>query len=134
MKGRQGGPSSQRSLRVGEELRHALARILAEGKLRDPELAGRAATVTEVRVTADLRSATAYVVPFGGGDAAPLVAALNRAAPYLRARLAETVALRYSPTLRFRADDSFDVGQRVLALLREPAVLADLAGEDSGDG
>ena len=73
-----GGPS-QRQLRVGEALRHALAEILARGELRDPELAGLQVTVTEVRVSPDLRAATAFVVPFGGGDAAALAKALNRA-------------------------------------------------------
>src|ERR1700740_2661891 len=101
------GPS-QRQLRVGEALRHALADILARGGLRDPELANLQATVTEVRVSPDLRAATAFVVPLGGGDAAALARDLNRAAGYFRARLAGSVELRMAPTIRFAADRSFE--------------------------
>jgi len=79
---------SQRQLRVGEALRHALAEILARGELRDPALADVQATVTEVRVSPDLKAATAFVVPFGGGDAAALAKALNNAAGFFRMRLA----------------------------------------------
>jgi len=125
---------SQRQLRVGEELRHALARILARGELRDPALVGAQVTVTEVRVGPDLRNATAYVTPLGGGDAGRLVAALRHAAPYLRGRIAEEVRLRLAPTIQFEADRSFDRADRIERLLHEPAVARDLEGEAAGGG
>ena len=127
------GPS-QRQLRVGEALRHALADILTRGGLRDPELAGLQATVTEVRVSPDLRAATAFVVPFGGGDAAALAKALNRASGFFRARLAESVELRLAPTVRFAPDVSFDAAGRIERLLQDPAVARDLGKKDGGDG
>jgi ribosome-binding factor A len=126
------GPS-QRQLRVGEALRHALAEVLARGGLRDPELADLQATVTEVRMSPDLRAATAFVVPFGGGDAEALAKALNRAAGYFRARLAGAVDLRVAPTVRFAADLSFERVGRIERLLHDPAVVRDLK-KDSDDG
>ena len=97
------GPS-QRQLRVGEALRHALVEILARDELRDPALSGIQVTVTEVRVSPDLRAGTAFVLPFGGGDAAALASALNRAAGYFRKTLADSVELRVAPTIRFEPD------------------------------
>ena len=126
------GPS-QRQLRVGEALRHALADILARGELRDPELAGLQVTVTEVRVSPDLRAATAFVVPFGGGDAAALAKALNRATGFFRMRLTDAVELRAAPTVRFAPDLSFDKADRIEQLLHEPAVARDLK-KDRGNG
>ena len=125
---------SQRQLRVGEALRHALADILARGGLRDSELAGLHATVTEVRISPDLRAATAFVVPFGGGDAAALARALNRASGFFRARLAESVELRVAPTVRFAPDVSFENAGRIDRLLQDPAVARDLGKKDGGDG
>ena len=127
------GPSP-RQLRVGEELRHALIEVLQRGELRDPDLAEARVTVTEVRMSPDLRAATAFVVPFGGGDAKPLVKALNHAAPFLRGRLGQAVALRLVPTLRFEADRSFDVAERIERLLHDPAVARDLAPGADEDG
>ncbi|HEY2889237.1 MAG TPA: 30S ribosome-binding factor RbfA [Dongiaceae bacterium] len=136
------GPS-QRQLRVGEALRHALADILARGELRDPELAGLQVTVTEVRVSPDLRAATAFVVPFGGGDAAALAKALNRATGFFRMRLTDAVELRVAPTVHFAPDLSFDKADRIEKLLHDPSVIRDLkkdAGpedkgpEDNGNG
>lgn len=128
-----GKPPSQRSLRVGEEIRHALARILERGDIRDPDLAGRPLTLTEVRVSPDLRNATLFVTPFGGGDAAPLVAALKRARSFLRHELAREIDLRYVPELWIEADTSLDNASRIDALLRSPAVRRDLDHLD-GDG
>ena len=119
------GPN-QRQLRVGEALRHALADILVRGGLRDPEFADLQATVTEVRMSPDLRAATAFVVPFGGGDAAALAKALNRAAGFFRARLAGSVDLRVAPTVRFAPDVTFDNVGRIERLLQDPAVVRDL--------
>lgn len=109
---------SQRQLRVGEELRHALAWILERGEVRDPGLEGVMVTVTEVRVSPDLRNATAFVVPTGGGDAVPVVAALNRARSFLRRSVAHAVRLKFAPDLRFEADETFDQADRIEWLLR----------------
>jgi ribosome-binding factor A len=124
-------PPGQRQLRVGEELRHALSAILAEDHLNDPDLKGRAVTVTLVRVSPDLTNATAFVVPmFGQADAAAagrIVAALNRATAFFRGRLAARVDLRVSPKLRFLIDESVERAHRIEALLRDPAVQRDIA-------
>jgi ribosome-binding factor A len=124
------GPS-QRQLRVGEEVRHALVRILARGDLRDPELVGAQVTVTRVDVSPDLRNATAYMTPLGGGQADALAAALNRAAGYFRGQLAHDLKLRYAPGIRFEVDRSFDHASRIDRLLHDPRVARDLA---DGDG
>ena len=126
------GPS-QRQLRVGEELRHALAEIFARGELRDPALQDVQATVTEVRVSPDLRAATAFVIPFGGGDAAALAKALNSAGGYFRMRLAEAVTLRVAPTIRFEPDLSFAEAQRIETILKSPAVARDVAAVPAED-
>jgi ribosome-binding factor A len=120
------GPS-QRQLRVGEELRHVLARILARGELRDPALAELNLTVTEVRISPDMKNATAFVVPLGGGRLDPAVAALNHAAGFLRGQLGHEVALRHVPRLSFEADRSFDEASRVSEILERPSVRRDLA-------
>ncbi len=132
---RKSPPPGQRPLRVGEELRHALASILAENHLADPDLHGKAVTVTEIRVSPDLTNATIFVVPlFGRGEAKEaerVVAALNRAATYFRFRLSERVKLRVSPRLRFFQDESFLRAGRIEALLHDPAVARDLkSGRD----
>jgi ribosome-binding factor A len=128
------GAPSQRQLRVGEALRHALSDILARGELRDPALAEARVTVTEVRLSPDLRAATAFVLPFGGGDARALARALNHAAGFLRKELAGAVDLRVAPTVHFEPDLSFDEAERVQALLRSPAVARDLARPDEAAG
>ena len=120
-------PPSQRQLRVGEELRHALSEIFARGELRDPDLMGRSLTVTEVRASPDLRNVTAYVTPLGGGADQAFLAALARTAPFLRARMAEMVPLRYTPKLFFAIDTSFDAARRIEEVLRAPEVARDLA-------
>src|ERR1700733_8614957 len=95
---------SQRPLRVGEELRHALARIFERGELRDPALAGAAGAVSEVGLPPDLKNATAYVMPLGGGNTGEVMAGLARSAPYLRRALAREVKLRHAPGLAFALD------------------------------
>jgi len=127
----------QRPLRVGEELRHALARIFERGELRDPDLAAAVVTVTEVRVSPDLKSATAYVMPLGGAREAEILAALRRAAPFLRRRLAHEVKLRSAPSIAFALDTAFAHASRISAALHRPEIerdLADRGGGESGDG
>jgi ribosome-binding factor A len=123
------GPS-QRQLRVGEELRHALAHLLERGELRDPALHDITVTVTEVRVSPDLKNATAYVMPLGGGHAPEVVAALKRSAPYVRGALARAVQLRHAPQIGFALDTSFDHASRIDALLHRPDVARDLGRDE----
>ncbi len=127
-------PPSQRQLRVGEALRHALAEVLMRGDLRDPDLCGASLTVTEVRVGPDLRTATAFVVPLGGGDVAGVLAGLGRAAPYLRTQVARLVSLKFAPEFTFRADTSFDQARRIDGILRTAGVAGDGGPEYEGDG
>ena len=126
-------PPSQRQLRVGEEVRHALVRILGRGDLHDPLLSAASLTVTQVEVSPDLQNATAFVVPLGGSQMDEVVRALNRAAGFLRGQLGREVHLRYTPRLGFAADQSFDRADEVERLLHSPRVRRDLeqAGEDS---
>lgn len=119
-------PPGQRQLRVGEELRHALAHILERGELRDPLLAATPVTVTEVRVSPDLRQARVYVMPLGGSQQEAVVAALMRARGFLRRRLADSVELKFVPDLAFRLDRSFDEADRIERALRQPEVARDL--------
>lgn len=121
---------SQRHLRVGEEVRHALAWALERGEVRDPILSRRSVTVTEVRLSPDLRQATAFVMPLGGEDAEAAVAALTRARGFLRRQLATRVRLRYVPDLVFRLDRSFAEADHIEALLRDPRVRVDLEQDD----
>ena len=124
---------SHRQLRVGEELRHALSHILGRGELRDPALADLNLTITEVRVSPDLKSATAYVVPLGGGGLDDAVAALNRAGGFFRSRLAQQVALRHAPRIAFAPDRSFDEAGRIGEILGRPRVRRDLSSREEGD-
>jgi ribosome-binding factor A len=119
-------PRSPRQLRVGEEIRHALAAVIGRGELRDPALRGVAITVSEVRVSADLRHATAFVLPLGGGAVDAVVKALGRAAPFLRGEVARAINLRYAPEIVFAPDTSFDHASRIDAALRRPEVRRDL--------
>ena len=121
-------PYTQRQRRVGEEIRHALAAAFSRGELRDPAIAGRSITVTEVRCSADLRAATAFVLPLGGEDGESVVAALERSARFLRGRVTAAVALRHSPQLAFVLDRSFDEARRIEEVLAAPEVARDLDG------
>ncbi len=114
-------PPSQRQLRIGEELRHALAWMIERGELRDPELKAGRFTVTEVRAGPDLRMATVFVTPLGGGDAGPLLRALARARPFIRRQVAKSVNLKYMPDFSFKADDTFDTAGRIDQLLKSAA-------------
>lgn len=117
---------SQRQLRVGEEIRHALTTVMERTEFRDPALTGAPVTVTEVRVSPDLRNATVFVVPLGGGDAMPVILGLRRVRPFLRHQLASEVRLQYVPNLSFEPDVSFDQAQHIEQLLHSPEVLRDL--------
>jgi ribosome-binding factor A len=117
---------SQRQLRVGELVRHALAEILSRGEVHDPELAGVTVTVPEVRVTPDLKRATAFVLPLGGGKPERIAAALERNRRFLRGAVARRVDLKFAPELHFRVDTSFEQGARIDALLGSPEVRRDL--------
>ena|SRR5437667_6208187 len=119
-------PPSQRALRVGELIRHALADMLTRGDVHDPELEGRLITVPEVRMTADLRLATIYVMPLGGRDMEVVLKALERNKRYLRGEIAHHVNLKFAPEIRFRADERFDEAERIEKLLRTPEVQRDL--------
>jgi len=121
------GGGSQRQLRVGETVRHAVAEILAQGDVHDPDLEGHIITVPEVRMSPDLKLATVYVMPLGGEDTDVVITALNRNKKFLRGEVAHRVNLKFSPDLRFRVDDRFDEAERIEKLLRTPEVQRDLA-------
>jgi ribosome-binding factor A len=129
-KGRATGPT-QRMLRVGELVRHALADLFARGEIEDPELEGLTLTVPEVRMSHDLKLATAYIMPLGGGKAAEAVAALNRHQRFVRGRVAPVLDLKFAPEIRFHVDDTFEEFGRIDALLRSDRVQRDL--RDEGD-
>lgn len=120
---------SQRQLRVAEEVRHLLADIFARDTIRDHELSGIVITVTEVRVSPDLRRATAYVTRLGRSDVDKLLPALKRVAPYLRSQLARGLRLRVAPEISFLADTSIDYAMEVNSLLHRPEVVRDLDGK-----
>jgi ribosome-binding factor A len=131
MKKRNARAPSQRQLRVGEEIRHALARVLERDEVRDPDLAGIPITVTEVRVSPDLKNATAYVVPLGGlGEMTLIVDSLNRIKAFLRYRVVQGLQLRSAPNLSFLADTSFDEAGHINDLLHLPEVARDLEIDD----
>ncbi len=127
------GPS-QRMLRVGELVRHALAAIFARGEVEDDALAGSVITVPEVRMTPDLKIANAYVMPLGGLHAEEIVAALNRNRKFIRGRVAPQINMKYAPEIRFFVDDTFDEASRIDALLRSDRVQRDLHDDDDEDG
>ena len=118
----------QRQLRVGEELRHALAEALMREELRDPAMQGVSVTVSEVRISPDLRRATAYVMPLGGGDVGDVIAVLNRASAFLRGRVSRRVNLKYAPIFVFEADTTFDEASKIDALLRRAKPLGEGGG------
>lgn len=124
--------ASQRQLRVSELVRHAVADILSQGSVHDPDLEGHIVTVPEVRMSPDLKLATVYVMPLGGRDIEKVVGALDRNKKFLRGEVAHRVNLKFAPDLRFRVDERFDEAERIEKLLRTPAVQKDLK-PDSDD-
>ncbi len=124
---------SVRQLRVGEEIRHCLAAVLSRGDLRDPDLRGVSVTVSEVRVSPDLRNATAFVMPLGGERPGEVIKALDRAAPFLKRQIGREVQLRHMPNLAFRRDETYDEATRIDTILRSSDVARDLEPEAPDD-
>ena len=124
---------SQRQLRVGEEIRHVLAELLARGNLRDPDLQDITITVTEVRISPDLKNATAFVTPLGGGGMEAAVEALNRASGFLRHELGREIKMRTLPHLSFQPDRSFDEASRIDSVLQRERVRRDLDSAVDGE-
>jgi ribosome-binding factor A len=119
------GPS-QRQLRVGELIRHALSELLARGEVHDEVLASHVVTIPEVRLTPDLKLATIYVMPLGGRDVEPVLEALRRHKRFIRGELAQAVNLKFAPDIRFLSDESFAEAERIDRLLASDKVKRDL--------
>jgi ribosome-binding factor A len=121
---------SQRQLRIGELVRHAIAEMLVRGDVHDPVIEGHLITVPEVRMSADLRLATIYIMPMGGRDAEQVVAAFERHKKFVRAEIAHRVNLKFAPDIRFRIDERFAEAERINKLLHLPEVARDLKKND----
>lgn len=124
------GEPSVRLLRVGEEVRHILAGILQRGDVHDDTLASHMVSVTEVRMSPDLRHATVFVKPLLGKDEEAVLKALRTNTAYLQREVAKRVKMKFAAKLKFIADDSFEEGSHIDALLRNPKVAQDLGGSD----
>ena len=124
------GGGSQRQLRVGELVRHAMAELLTRGDVHDPVIEGHLITVPEVRMTPDLRLATIYIMPLAGRDADAVVAAFERNKKFLRGEIAHAINLKFAPDIRFRIDERFAEAERIDRLLRSPEVTRDLEKDD----
>lgn len=127
------GPS-QRQLRAGELTRHALVEVLRAEEINDPDLAGVSVTVTEVRLSPDLRHATVFVEPLGGAHAETVVKALNRHHRFLRGRLGHAIDMKFTPELKFLHDETFNEAARINALFADPRVAQDLGPQPPSDG
>lgn len=128
----QGGQPSQRMLRVGELVRHAMCELLTRSAINDPVLEGQVVTVPDVRMSPDLKLATVYVMPLGGQNIGDVLAALDRHKKILRGEIARRVNLRFAPDVRFKPDPSFEYSAKIDALLQSPKVQQDL--ERKADG
>ena len=136
------GTVSQRQLRAAELIRHALVDVLREEDIHDPALKDVSVTVTEVRLSPDLKHATCFVEPLGAGvDSAPvaghvdeIIKALNAHAKFLRGVLGRRIDMRFTPDLRFRHDESFEAAERLNRLLDDPRVQADINPPPQGEG
>jgi ribosome-binding factor A len=117
---------SQRRYRVGESMRHALSAILGAGECRDPALQDVSITVTEVKVSPDLRHANVFVMPLGGAETSNVLAGLRRCSGFLRGRTARSAGLRFAPALVFTLDPAFDQAARISRVLALPEVTRDL--------
>ncbi len=116
-------------MRVGELIRHELAAMLSRGDIHDPVIEKHMITVPEVRLSADLRLATIYVMPLGGRDIDQVIEALDRNKRYVRGEIGRRVNLKFAPDIRFQADEQFEEAERIEKLLRTPAVQRDLDGD-----
>ena len=125
----QNGPS-QRQLRVGEMLRHALAEVLRENDIRDPDLEGVSVTITQIKPSPDMRYATVYCEPLGGENAKEIVAALNRHKGFLRGEMGRLISMKFTPDLRFVEDEFFAEAQKIETILKSPEVQRDLSSPD----
>jgi ribosome-binding factor A len=124
------GPS-QRMLRVGEQVRHALSELLQRGEVRDDIIESTVISISEVRMSPDLKIATAFVAPLGAADDAAVIEALNRHARFIRGRMSPALRqMKYMPEFRFRLDTSYDNFARIDRLLKSPEVARDLDKED----
>lgn len=121
---------SVRLLRVGERVRHVLSEILARGDVHDEVLASHMVSVTEVRMSPDLKHATIFVKPLLGGDEDEVLAALKKNVRYLRGEVSKRVNTKYAAALKFILDESFDEGGKIDTLLRDPKVAQDLGEEE----
>lgn len=130
--GNPAGPS-QRQLRAGELIRHALVEVLREEEIHDDAMRGVSVTVTEVRMSPDLKHATCFIEPLGGGHAPEVVDALNRHARFLRGSLGRHIDMKFTPDLRFRHDESFDQAAHMDALFNDPRVRQDLERPDEDE-
>jgi ribosome-binding factor A len=128
----QNGPT-QRQLRVGEMLRHALAEVLRENDIRDPDLDGVSVTITQIKPSPDMRYATVYCEPLGGGNAKQIIAALNRHKGFLRGEMGHRITMKFTPDLRFVEDESFAEAQKIETILKSPEVQRDLAASDDDE-
>jgi ribosome-binding factor A len=117
-------------LRVGELVRHALAGLFARGEIEDELLAGKVITVPEVRMSPDLKLASAYIMPLGGEQAAEIVEALNRHQRFIRGRVAPELDLKFAPEVRFFVDETFEEFGKIDALLKSDRVQRDLHPDD----
>ena len=124
---------SVRTLRVGEQVRHILSEILQRGDVHDDVLAKHVISITEVRMSPDLRHATVFVKPLLGKDEEAVLTALRQNTAYLQREVAQRLGLKFAPKLKFRKDESFAEADRIEALLRDPKVLRDLDDEDDAD-
>jgi ribosome-binding factor A len=120
---------TQRQLRVGELMRHKLAEMLSRGDIHDDVLASHVITVSEVRLSPDLKLATVYVIPLGGEDLNPVLEALNRHRKFIRGEVARTVNLKFAPDIRFQSDDTFEEASRIDGLLASPKVRKDVEND-----
>jgi len=129
-----GAGPTQRQLRVGEEIRHALAEIFLRTEFHDPALAAAHLTISEVRMSPDLKHALVFITRLGNQDITPLLPALRRVAPFLRAQVAPRLGLRVTPEIKFMADAALEEATRINRLLHRPEVARDLASERQGQG
>ncbi len=111
--------ASKRQLRVGEQLRHIISQVLAEGNMHDPDLAGVSVTVTEVNPSPDMRNATVYVIPLGGQNEEVILKALNRSSGFIQGEMGRELTMKFTPRLSFKKDESFEYGDHIDSLIRE---------------